>query len=72
LRTTLIRAADWARKQDPQLARIYFVQMTERGKNHLAANYVVAAHLAERAWRLRGLASPGVTAAPSMSRNTTA
>ena len=39
LRTTLIRAADWARKQDPQLARIYYVQMTERGKNHLAANW---------------------------------
>ena len=27
LRTTLVRAADTARKQDPQLARIYYVQM---------------------------------------------
>ena len=50
LRTTLVRAADTARKQDPQLARIYYVQMAERGKSHLAANCVVAAHLAERAW----------------------
>jgi transposase len=30
LRTTLVRSADWARKQDLQLARIYYVQMTER------------------------------------------
>jgi transposase len=37
LRTTLVRAADTARKQDPQLARIYYVQMVERGKNHLGA-----------------------------------
>ena len=50
LRTTLVRAADQARKVDPQLARIYYVQMAERGKNHIAANCVVAAHLAERAW----------------------
>ena len=50
LRTTLIRAADHARKQDPQLARLYWIQMTERGKDHLGALCVVAAHLAERAW----------------------
>ena len=50
LRTTLVRAADTARKLDPQLARIYHAQMTERGKDHLGANCVVAAHLAERAW----------------------
>ena len=50
LRATLVRAADWARKQDPQLARIYHVQMTERGKDHLGALCVVAANLAERAW----------------------
>jgi hypothetical protein len=31
LRTTLIRAADNARRQDPQLARIYYTQMVERG-----------------------------------------
>jgi transposase len=50
LRTTMVRAADHGRKQDPQLARIYYVQMVERGKDHLGALCVVAAHLAERAW----------------------
>jgi hypothetical protein len=48
LRTTLIRAADNARRQDPQLARIYYVQMVERGAEHLKACCVVAAQLAER------------------------
>ncbi len=48
LRTTLIRAADNARRQDPQLARIYYMQMVERGAGHLKACCVVAAHLAER------------------------
>ena len=48
LRTTLIRAADNARRQDPQLARIYYLQMVERGAEHLKACCVVAAHLAER------------------------
>jgi Transposase IS116/IS110/IS902 family len=46
LPTTLVRAADNARKQDPQLARIYYQQMTERGKDHLGALCVVAACLA--------------------------
>jgi transposase len=57
LRTTLVRAADNARRQDPQLARIYWIQMVERGKDHLGAVCVVAAHLAERAWAVmdRGL-----------------
>jgi transposase len=50
LRTTLVRAADNARRQDPQLARIYWIQMVQRGKDHLGAVCVVAAHLAERAW----------------------
>jgi len=50
LRTTMVRAADTARKLDPQLARIYYVQMVERGKDHLGALCVVAASLAERAW----------------------
>jgi hypothetical protein len=49
-RATLIRAADWARKQDPQLARIYHQQMVERGAEHLKASCVVAARLAERLW----------------------
>jgi transposase len=50
LRTTFVRAADTARKQDPQLARIYFDQVAGRGKNHIGALCVVAANLAERAW----------------------
>jgi transposase len=48
LRSTLIRAADNARRQDPQLAKIYYVQMVERGADHLKACCVVAAHLADR------------------------
>jgi transposase len=50
LRTTLVRAADNARRLDPQLARIYWTQMVQRGKDHLGALCVVAAHLAERTW----------------------
>lgn len=60
LRTTLIRAADHARKQDPQLARIYYVQMVERGKDHLGALCVVAANLAERAWTVMNRGMPYV------------
>ncbi len=68
LRTTLVRAADTARKQDPQLARIYYTQMVERGKDHLGANCVVAAALAERSWTVMSPVSPRSatpTAAPS-------
>ena len=60
LRTTLVRAADHARKQDPQLARVYWAQMTERGKDHLGAVCVVAAHLAERAWAVMDRRMPYV------------
>jgi hypothetical protein len=60
LRTTLIRAADHARKLDPQLARIYHVQMVERGKDHLGANCVVAANLAERFWAVMSRGMPYV------------
>ena len=60
LRTTLVRAADTARKADPQLARIYHVQMVERGKNHLAALCVVAANLAERFWAVMTRGTPYV------------
>ena len=60
LRTTLIRAADNARQQDPQLARIYYVQMVERGADHLKALCVVAANLAERAWTVMNRAMPYV------------
>jgi hypothetical protein len=58
LRTTMVRAADNARKQDPQLARIYYLQMVERGKDHLGALCVVAANLAERAWTVMHRAEP--------------
>ena len=60
LRTTLIRAADNARHQDPQLARIYYVQMVERGKDHLGALCVVAANLGERFWAVMNRQMPYV------------
>ena len=60
LRTTLVRAADNARRVDPQLARIYWTQMVERGKDHLGAVCVVAAHLAERAWTVMDRGMPYV------------
>jgi len=49
LRTTLVLAADHARRQDPQLARVYYLQMTQRGACHTKALCVVAAKLVERA-----------------------
>lgn len=60
LRTTLVRAADNARRTDPQLARIYYTQMVERGKDHLGATCVVAAHLAERFWAVMNRGMPYV------------
>jgi transposase len=60
LRTTLVRAADNARRVDPQLARIYWIQMVQRGKDHLGALCVVAAHLAERAWAVMDRGMPYV------------
>jgi transposase len=60
LRATLFRAADTARRQDPQLARIYYQQMTERGATHLKACCVVAGHLAERAWTVLNRGTPYV------------
>jgi transposase len=59
-RATLIRAADHARKQDPQLARVYHQQMVERGAEHLKANCVVAARLAERLWTVMSRRMPYV------------
>ncbi|MGH2720670.1 MAG: transposase, partial [Actinomycetota bacterium] len=60
LRATFVRAADTARKHDPELARIYFVQMVERGKDHLGALCVVAANLAERTWAVMDRGMPYV------------
>ena len=69
LRTMFYRAADTARRQDPQLARIYYVQMTERGATPRKACCIVAGHLAERAWAVlhRGtpMRSATTTATPS-------
>ena len=58
LRTTLLRAADTARHLDPQLARLYYIQVVERGACHLKALCVVAAHLGERAWRVLSRGTP--------------
>jgi hypothetical protein len=60
LRATFFRAAGTARRQDPQLARIYYLQMTERGATHLKACCAVAAHLAERAWAVLNRGTPYV------------
>ena len=60
LRTQLIQSANTARQLDPQLAAIYYTQMTERGAPHLKALCVVAAHLAERAWLTLSRAKPYV------------
>lgn len=49
LRTTLYLAADHARQEDPQLARVYYIQMVERGASHTKALSVVAAKLGDRA-----------------------
>ena len=50
LRRQLVQSANTARQIDPELGRIYYVQMVERGAHHNNAACVVAAHLAERAW----------------------
>jgi len=60
LRSQLIRSADTARTLDPQLARIYYVQMVERGATHLKALCVVASHLAERTWAVLARGTPYV------------
>lgn len=60
LRTQLIASANTARQLDPQLAAIYHAQMTQRGAPHLKALCVVAARLAERAWRTLSTAQPYV------------
>jgi transposase len=64
LRTLLLRAADVARTQDPQLAKLYYTQMVDRGATHLKALCVVAAHLAERIWVVLGRGRPYVVCDP--------
>jgi len=60
LRATFVRAAGTARRHDPQLAKIYYTQMTERGATHLKACCVVAGHLAERARAVLNRGTPHV------------
>lgn len=60
LRTSLIRAADTARRLDPQLAHIYYKQMTASGAPHLKALCVVASHLAERLYQVLRRGTPYV------------
>jgi len=60
LRSAFARAADTARRRDPQLARICYLQMTERGATHLKACCVVAGYLAERAWTVLNRGTPYV------------
>ena len=50
LRDQLVMSANVARRVDPELARIYYVQMVERGAHHNKAVCIVASHLAGRAW----------------------
>jgi transposase len=64
LRTLLLRAADTARTQDPQLAKLYYTQMVDRGATHLKALCVVAAHLVERIWVVLGRGTPYVVCDP--------
>lgn len=60
LRRMFVRAADTARKLDPQLARIYYVQVVERGAHHYKALCVVASHLARRFWAVMARGEPYV------------
>ncbi len=60
LRDQLVCSANTARKLDPQLAAVYFTQMSERGAHHTKAVCVVAARLAERAWTVMARGEPYV------------
>lgn len=60
LRGQLVHSANMARQIDPELARIYYVQMVERGAHHNKALCVVASHLADRAWVVMSRQQPYV------------
>jgi hypothetical protein len=72
LRSAFVRAADTARRPDLQLARIYYLQMTERGATCLKACCVAAGHLAERAWTVLNRGTPYVTCGNNSGPVTTA
>lgn len=48
LRTSMFLAAEAARKEDPQLAQIYYRQMVDKGNHHTKAICAVATSLATR------------------------
>lgn len=48
LRTSIFLAAEHARKEDPQLAQIYYRQMVDKGSHHTKAVCAVATSLASR------------------------
>ena len=60
LRHQLVMSANTARQIDPQLARVYYEQMTNHGAHHTKAVCVVAAKLAERAWTVMTRGTPYV------------
>jgi hypothetical protein len=50
LRLAFYQAANWARRQDPQLAAFYYRLMTEHRHCHTQATVAVARKLVERTW----------------------
>jgi transposase len=58
LRDQLVCSAQVARRIDPQLAKVYHRQMTQHGAHHTKAVCVVAARLAERAWKVLARGEP--------------
>ena len=60
LRYQLVMSANTARQLDPQLAKVYYDQMTSHGAHHTKAVCVVAAKLAERAWTVMTRQTPYV------------
>jgi Transposase IS116/IS110/IS902 family len=60
LRTTLVRAADTARRQDPSSPACTTCRWSTAAKTTSARSRVVAAHLAERAWTVMDRGMPYV------------
>ena len=60
LRHQLVMSANTARQLDPQLAKVYYEQMTSHGAHHTKAVCVVAAKLADRAWTVMTRGTPYV------------
>lgn len=60
LRDQLVQSANTARRVDPQLAAVYYRQMTRHGAHHQKALTIVAARLAERFWTVMARGTPYV------------